>query len=333
MAFNLHGRSFLKLLDFSQRELLYLLDLSRDLKRAKYAGTEAQRLRGKNICLIFEKTSTRTRCSFEVAAHDQGANVTYLDPAGSHLGHKESVKDTARVLGRMYDAIEYRGSSHSRIEELAEFAGVPVYNGLTDEWHPTQMLADGLTMLEHSVKPRAEIAYAYVGDARNNMGHSLMILGCMLGCDVRIVAPRENGPEESVLAQARELEARHGARLTVTDDIAAGVKDVDFIHTDVWVSMGEPPQVWEERVKLLGPYQVNSAMMAATGNSQTRFMHCLPAYHNRETTLAEDIYQKFGIAEMEVTEEVFESAANIAFEQAENRMHTAKAILVATMGG
>ena len=332
MSFNLKGRSYLKLDDFSQREMLYLLDLSRDLKRAKYAGTERELLKGKEICLIFEKTSTRTRCAFEVAAHDQGAHVTYLDPSGSQIGHKESMKDTARVLGRMFDAIEFRGSGQEMVDDLANYAGVPVYNGLTDDWHPTQMLADMLTMVEHSDKPRTQISYAFLGDARNNMGNSLLVLGAMMGCDVRMVAPKENQPHDDVQAIAKKWAAETGARLMVTDDIDKGVKGVDFVHTDVWVSMGEAKEVWAERIKLLTPYQVNMALMKKTGNPTVKFMHCLPAFHNTETKVGREMSEKFGITEMEVTDEVFESPMNIAFEQAENRMHTIKAILVATLG-
>lgn len=332
MPFNLRGRSYLKLLDFTQREMRFLLDLGRDLKRAKYAGTEQQHLKGKNICLIFEKTSTRTRCAFEVAAYDQGANITYLDPTGSQIGHKESMKDTARVLGRMYDAIEYRGFSQEAVEQLAAYSGVPVFNGLTDEYHPTQMAADIMTMREHSDKPLANISYAFVGDARNNMGHSLMIAGCLMGMDVRLVAPKELWPDEDMVAKARELESTYGARLTVTDDAEEGVRNCDFIHTDVWVSMGEPAEVWEQRIKMLSPYQVNMALMQATGNPQTKFMHCLPAFHDRGTKVGQDMFEKFGIEEMEVSDEVFESPAALQFEQAENRMHSIKAILVATMG-
>ena len=332
MAFNLKGRSFLKLLDFNQREVRFLLDLSRDLKRAKYAGTEQQHLKGKNICLIFEKTSTRTMCAFEVAAMDQGAGVTYLGPSGTQIGHKESMKDTARVLGRMYDAIEYRGFGQAVVEELAQYAGVPVFNGLTDEFHPTQMLADLQTMLEYSDKPLTSIAYAFVGDARSNMGHSLMIAGCLMGMDVRIAAPKSLWPADEYLGPARELAETYGARLTVTEDPADAVKGCDFIHTDVWVSMGEPADVWEERIRLLKPYQVDTALMKASGTPTTKFMHCLPAFHNRETKVGEEMYETFGIAEMEVTDEVFESPAGIQFEQAENRMHTIKAVLVATMG-
>jgi ornithine carbamoyltransferase len=332
MSFNLKGRSYLKLDDFSQREMLYLLDLSRDLKRAKYAGIEQETLKGKEICLIFEKTSTRTRCAFEVAAHDQGAHVTYLDPSGSQIGHKESMKDTARVLGRMFDAIEFRGAGQDNVEELAKYAGVPVYNGLTDDWHPTQMLADMLTMVENCDKPRTQIAYAFLGDARNNMGSSLLVLGAMMGCDVRMVAPKAHQPQGEMQELARKWAAQTGARILVTDDIDVGVKGVDFVHTDVWVSMGEPKEMWAERIKLLLPYQVNMSLMRKTGNPNVKFMHCLPAFHNTETKVGKDIFEKFGISEMEVTEEVFESQMNVAFEQAENRLHTIKAILVATLG-
>lgn len=332
MAFNLHGRCFLKLLDFDQRDMRYLLDLARDLKRAKYAGVERQNLKHKAICLIFEKASTRTMCAFEVAAYDQGANVTYLGPSGSQIGHKESMPDTARVLGRMYDAIEYRGFGQKIVEELASYAGVPVYNGLTDEFHPTQMLADLLTMKEHCDKPFSDIAYAFVGDARSNMGHSLMIAGCLMGMDVRIAAPKANWPSDEYLQPARALADRYGARLTMTEDPHEAVKGCDFIHTDVWVSMGEAEDIWEERIRLLTPYRVDSKLMRATGVGTTKFMHCLPAFHNRETKIGEQIYQKFGVAEMEVSDEVFESAAAIQFEQAENRMHTIKAVLVATIG-
>lgn len=332
MAFNLRGRSFLKIADFSQREMLYLLDLARDLKRAKYARSEQQALKDKNICLIFEKTSTRTRCAFEVAAHDQGAHITYLDPAGSQIGHKESMKDTARVLGRMFDGIEFRGAGQAMVEELARWAGVPVYNGLTDDWHPTQMLADMQTMLEHSEKPRSQISYAFVGDARNNMGHSLLMLGAIMGCDVRMVAPKENQPGEHIMTLAQERAKDTHARITVTDDVAEGVRGVDFIHTDVWVSMGEPAEVWESRIKALTPYRVDMEMLRKTGNPEIKVMHCLPAFHNTETRVGREIAEKFGITEMEVTEEVFESHHTIAFEQAENRMHTIKAVLVATMG-
>ena len=332
MSLNLKGRSFLKLLDFSKREMVYLLDLARDLKRAKYAGTEVQRLRGKNIALIFAKASTRTRCAFEVAAYDQGAHVTYLDPSGSHLGKKESVKDTARVLGRMYDAIEYRGDEQDIVETLAEFSGVPVYNGLTDEFHPTQMCADLMTMREYTPQPWHDFKYAYVGDARSNMGNSLMIAGCLMGMDVRIAAPRHLWPEDELLEKARELERANNGKLTLTEDPHEAVKGVQYVHTDVWVSMGEAAEVWEERINLLKPYQVNAGLMAASGNPGVRFMHCLPAFHNLETQVGRDIHKKFGMESLEVTEEVFESDAAIQFEQAENRVHSIKAIMVATLG-
>lgn len=332
MPFNLRDRSFLKLLDFTNRDLRYILDLARDLKRAKYAGNEVQKLQRKNIALIFEKASTRTRCAFEVAAYDQGANVTYLDPTGSHMGKKESVKDTARVLGRMYHAIEYRGFSQRTAEELAEYAGVPVFNGLTDEFHPTQMAADLMTMREHTLKPWNEISYAYTGDARSNMGNSLMIAGCMMGMDVRIAAPKSLWPHDEFLEPARELEKTYGGKLTLTEDPKEAVKGVDFIHTDVWVSMGEPDEVWQERINLLKDYQVNKALMDASGNPRVKFMHCLPAFHNLETQVGRDIKEKFGLDSMEVTEEVFESPAAIQFEQAENRVHSIKALLVATIG-
>ena len=332
MAYNLHGRSFLKLLDFDQRAVRHLLDLSRDLKRAKYAGTEQQHLKGKNICLIFEKASTRTMCAFEVASMDQGAGVTYLGPTGSQIGHKESMKDTARVLGRMYDAIEYRGFAQEKVEELAAHAGVPVFNGLTDEFHPTQMLADLMTMREHADKPLGDISYAFVGDARSNMGHSLMIAGCLMGMDVRIGAPKSLWPSDDYLQPARAFADQYGARLTLTEDPVEAVEGCDFVNTDVWVSMGEPEDVWQERIELLSPYQVNTALMQATGNAAAKFMHCLPAFHNTETKVGREIFEAHGIAEMEVTDEVFESAAGIQFEQAENRLHTIKAILVATIG-
>jgi ornithine carbamoyltransferase len=332
MSFNLKGRSFLKLMDFSKREIAYLLDLARDLKRAKYAGTEVQQLCGKNIALIFAKASTRTRCAFEVAAYDQGAHVTYLDPAGSHLGKKESVKDTARVLGRMYDAIEYRGDAQEVVEELAEFAGVPVYNGLTDEFHPTQMLADLMTMREYTPQPWHDFSYAYVGDARSNMGNSLMIAGVLMGMDVRIGAPRHLWPNDELLEYAREMEKQNGGKLTLTEDPKEAVEGAQYIHTDVWVSMGEPDEVWADRIELLKPYQVNAGLMAASGNPRVRFMHCLPAFHNLETQVGRDIHEKFGMESLEVTGDVFESDAAIQFEQAENRVHTIKAVMVATLG-
>ena len=333
MAFNIHNRSLLSLEHHTPRELRYLLDLSRDLKRAKYTGTEEPHLKGKNIALIFEKTSTRTRCAFEVAAYDQGAHVTYLGPSGSQIGHKESMKDTARVLGRMYDAIEYRGFAQDVVEELAAYAGVPVYNGLTDEWHPTQMLADVLTMIENSDKPLSQIAYAYVGDARFNMARSLMVVGCKLGMDVRIGAPKQLWPEEALIAECKKIAAETGARLTLTEDPAAAVNGVDFIHTDVWVSMGEPKEVWDERIALLSKFQVNKELMAAAKNPAVKFMHCLPAFHNSETKVGKQIAEQYPHLKngIEVTEDVFESPWNIAFEQAENRMHTIMAILVATL--
>ena len=332
MAFNLRNRSFVKLLDFTPAEIRFLLKLSADLKAAKYGGYEQPRLTGKNIALIFEKASTRTRVSFEVAAYDQGANVTYLGPSGSHIGKKETMKDTARVLGRVYDGIEYRGFAQTTIETLAEHAGVPVWNGLTNEFHPTQILADVLAMTEHSYKDLPEIAFTYLGDARNNMGNSLMVGGCKLGMDVRLCAPEHLWPEEYLVTQCREIAAQTGARLTLTADVAEGVKGADYLYTDVWVSMGEPEAVWKERVKVLGPYQVNAETMALTGNPDVKFMHCLPAFHNRDTEIGEEIYQKYGLDGMEVTEEVFESPASIAFDEAENRMHTIKAVMVATLG-
>jgi ornithine carbamoyltransferase len=333
MSFNLRNRSLLTVQDYTQQEFKYMLDLGRDLKRAKYARTEQEHLKGKEVCLIFEKTSTRTRCAFEVACHDQGANVTYLDPSGSQLGHKESFKDTARVLGRMFDAIEYRGASQTGVETLAKYAGVPVYNGLTDEYHPTQMLADVMTMREHSDKPIHSIKYAYVGDTRSNMGHSLMIVGCLMGMDVRICGPKSLWPAEEYVKIARELEARYGATLTITDDVKAAVDGVDFIHTDVWVSMGEPKEVWKERIALLMPYQVNAELMKAANNRQVKFMHCLPAYHDTETVIGKQIAEQYGITNgLEVTNDVFESERNVCFDQAENRLHSIKALLVATLG-
>ena len=333
MSLNLRNRSLLTVQDYTPREFRFLLDLARDLKRAKYSRTEQEHLKGKEICLIFEKTSTRTRCSFEVACSDQGANVTYLDPSGSQIGHKESFKDTARVLGRMYDAIEYRGAAQTGVETLAKYAGVPVYNGLTDEYHPTQMLADVMTMREHSDKPTSDIKYAYVGDTHSNMGHSLMIVGGLMGMDVRICGPKSLWPAEEYRKIAEDLAAQSGARLTITDDVRAAVKGVDFIHTDVWVSMGEPKEIWKERIDLLKPYQVNAALMKASGNPQVKFMHCLPAFHDTETTVGKQIADEYGITNgLEVTNDVFESEANLAFEQAENRMHTIKALLVATLG-
>ncbi len=332
MAFNLRNRSFVKLLDFTPAEIKFLLELSADLKSAKYGGYEQPRLSGKNIALIFEKSSTRTRTSFEVGAYDQGANVTYLGPGGSHIGHKETMKDTARVLGRTYDGIEYRGFAQATVETLAEYAGVPVWNGLIDEFHPTQILADVLTMTEHTYKDLPEIAYCFMGDARNNMGNSLMVGGCKLGMDVRLCGPKHQWPDDGLVAECRQIAADTGARLTLTDDVAEGVKDADYLYTDVWVSMGEPDSVWEERVKLLKPYQVNTEAMALTGNPEVKFMHCLPAFHNTDTEVGKEMEEKFGLQGMEVTEEVFESPASIVFDEAENRMHTIKAVMVATLG-
>jgi len=333
MAFNVRNRSFVKLLDFTPEEIKFLLKLSADLKAAKYGGYEQQRLRGKNVALIFEKASTRTRTAFEVGAYDQGANVTYLGPSGSHIGHKETMKDTARVLGRTYDGIEYRGFAQETVEILAEYAGVPVWNGLTNEFHPTQILADVLTMMEHSYKDLPQIAYTYLGDARNNMGNSLMVGGCKLGMDVRLCAPEHLWPEDHLVQQCRAIAAETGARLTLTADVAEGVQGSDFLYTDVWVSMGEPDSVWAERVNLLKPYQVNARAMEMTGNPHVKFMHCLPAFHNTDTTVGKEMEEKFGLEQgMEVTEEVFESPASIVFDEAENRMHTIKAVMVATLG-
>ena len=326
-----YPRHLLKLTDFTPDQINALLDLAAELKAAKKAGRETQRLRGKNIALIFEKTSTRTRCAFEIAAHDQGAKVTYLEPGSSQIGHKESIKDTARVLGRMYDGIEYRGHGHETVEELARYAGVPVFNGLTDRYHPTQSLADLLTMREHSGKALAQTAYAYVGDARCNMGNSLLLAGALMGMDVRIGAPKELWPDDSVITRAHELAERSGARILLTDNPQQAVAGVDFIHTDVWVSMGEPPEIWQQRIDLLRPYRVSAELMAASGRPQTKFMHCLPAFHNRETKIGEWIYQTFGLDGVEVSEEVFEGSASIVFDQAENRMHTIKAALVALL--
>ena len=333
MGHLLSGRHFLKELDFSAAEWGSLLELAGELKAAKRSGCEVRRLEGRNIALIFEKTSTRTRCSFEVAAYDQGARVTYLDPSGSQLGHKESVADTARVLGRFYDGIEFRGREQEHVETLAELSGVPVWNGLTDQWHPTQMLADQLTMLEHSGgRPLGEVSLAYLGDARNNVAHSLLVSGALMGMDVRMVCPGELRPEAGVLEAAEGLAAGSGARLTVTDDPAAGVRGVDFLYTDVWVSMGEPKEVWDERIGLLRPYQVNKQLVQATGNPGVRFLHCLPAFHDRNTAVGAEIYDKTGMDGLEVTDDVFETKVNASFDQAENRMHTIKAVMVATLG-
>jgi len=332
MAFNLRNRHFLKLLDFTPMEIQFLLDLSIDLKKAKYTGIEQPRLTGKNIALIFEKSSTRTRCAFEVAALDQGAHVTYLGPSGSQIGHKESMKDTARVLGRFYDGIEYRGFGQDIVEELAAFSGVPVWNGLTNEFHPTQVLADFMTMMEHSDKPLNKMTFCYLGDARNNMGNSLMVGAAKMGMDFRAAAPKACQPAEDLQKQCREIAEQTGAGITVTDNVDKAVKGADFLYTDVWVSMGEPDSVWEERIKLLKPYQVNKEIVEKTGNPNVKFLHCLPAFHNRDTKVGEEIFQKFGIESMEVTDDVFESEASIVFDEAENRMHTIKAVMVATLG-
>ncbi|MEU6972534.1 ornithine carbamoyltransferase [Kitasatospora aureofaciens] len=332
MAFNLRNRHFLKELDFTPQEFRFLVDLAAGLKAAKYAGTEQPRLRGKNIALIFEKTSTRTRCAFEVAAHDQGATTTYLEPSGSQMGHKESVKDTARVLGRMFDGIEYRGHGQEIVEELAQHAGVPVWNGLTDEWHPTQMLADVLTVTEHTTKPLTDVALAYLGDARSNMGNSLLVTGALLGMDVRIVAPRALWPAEEVRKAAQVLAEQTGAMITLTEDVAEGVAGVDFLYTDVWVSMGEPKEAWAERIELLKPYQVSMDTVRATGNPNVKFLHCLPAFHDLGTVIGRQMYEATGMTELECTDELFESAHSIVFDQAENRLHTIKAVLVATLG-
>jgi len=332
MAYNLRNRNFLKLLDFTPKEIKFLLDLSADLKKAKYTGTEQQKLKGKNIALIFEKASTRTRCAFETAAYDQGAHVTYLGPTGSQIGKKETMKDTARVLGRMYDGIQYRGFGQEKVEELGRFAGVPVWNGLTNEYHPTQILADFLTMMEHSDKPLHQVSFAYLGDARNNMGNSLMVGAAKMGMDFRAVAPKQFLPEKALVDQCLEIAKETGAKITLTDKVDEGVKGVDFLYTDVWVSMGEPEAAFKERINLMMPYQVNASMMQKTGNPNVKFLHCLPAFHNRDTEIGEDIYQKFGVDAMEVSEEVFESPASIVFDEAENRLHTIKAVMVATLG-
>lgn len=331
MAFNLRNRNFLKLIDFTPKEIKFLLDLAADLKKAKYTGIEQPTLKGKNIALIFEKSSTRTRCAFETAAYDQGAKVTYLGPSGSQIGVKESMKDTARVLGRMYDGIEYHGFGQDIVEELGEYAGVPVWNGLTNEFHPTQILADFLTMQEHSDKPLSQIAFTYLGDARNNMGNSLLVGAVKLGMDIRLAAPKKLQPEAELVAQCEAIAKETGAKITITDNAEEAVKGSDFLYTDVWVSMGEPAEVWEERIKTLMPYQINQKLMDATGNKNVKFMHCLPAFHNTDTKVGKDIYDKFNIEAMEVTEEVFESPASIVFDEAENRLHTIKAVMVASL--
>lgn len=332
MAFNLKNRHFLKELDFTPQEIKFLLDLAFELKKSKYAGTEQPRLKGKNIALIFEKDSTRTRCAFEVAALDQGAHVTYLGPSGSQIGKKESMKDTARVLGRMYDGIEYRGYAQSIVEDLAKYSGVPVWNGLTNEFHPTQMLADFMTMMEHINKPLSQVTFAFLGDAKNNVGNSLMVGAAKMGMDFRAVAPKSCQPDVDLVAQCNEIAKETGAKITVTDNVAEGVKGCDFLYTDVWVSMGEPTEVWAERISLLKPYQVNMEVVKQTGNPNVKFLHCLPAFHNRQTTVGEDIFQKFGLDGLEVTDDVFESEMSVVFDEAENRLHTIKAVMVATLG-
>src|SRR5215471_16373598 len=332
MGFNLRNRNFIKLLDFSPEEITFMLKLAADLKAAKYAGIETQRLKGKNIALIFEKASTRTRSAFEVAAFDQGAHVSYIGPSGSHIGHKESMKDTARVLGRMYDAIEYRGFSQEDVDILAQYAGVPVWNGLTDEFHPTQILADFLTMQEHSHKHLSEVAYCFLGDSGNNMGNSLMIGAAKMGMDIRLAGPRDCWPEAEMIETAQRIAAQTGATITVTADAAEAVRGCDFLYTDVWVSMGQPAELWNKRIEQMLPYQINRQLMEATGNPQVKFMHCLPAFHNTETQVGKDIYEKHGLESLEVTEEVFESKASIVFDEAENRLHSIKAVMVATLG-
>ncbi|MFF9478401.1 ornithine carbamoyltransferase [Streptomyces sp. NPDC014733] len=333
MAIDLTGRHFLKELDFTAEEFRGLVDLAAELKAAKRAGTETQRLRGRNIALIFEKTSTRTRCAFEVAAADQGGSTTYLDPSASQMGHKESVRDTARVLGRMFDGIEFRGSAQADVEELAAHAGVPVFNGLTDDWHPTQMLADILTVVEHGGgRPLSDTAFAYLGDARYNMGNSYLVTGALLGMDIRIVAPRLLWPSDAVVAQAHALAAASGARITLTEDVAEGVRGADFVTTDVWVSMGEPKEVWDERIALLAPYAVTMDVLQATGKPDVKFLHCLPAFHDLGTAIGREIHARHGLTSLEVTDEVFESPHSVVFDEAENRMHTIKAVLVATLG-
>jgi ornithine carbamoyltransferase len=332
MKIDLKNRNFLKLLDFTPEEIGYLLDLSGKLKRDKYDGKEKKHLMGKNIALIFEKASTRTRCAFEVAAYDQGAHVTYLGPTGSQIGQKESMKDTARVLGGMYDGIEYRGYGQEIVEELGKYAGVPVWNGLTNEFHPTQILADFLTMIEHSDKPLNKISYCYLGDARYNMGNSLMVGAAKMGMDFRSAAPKEYQPSEELVSKCREIARQTGAKITITDNVDDAVKGVDFLYTDVWVSMGEPDSVWDERIRLLKPYQINSEVISKTGNPDVKFLHCLPAFHNRDTKVGEEIFRKYGLDGMEVTEDVFESERSIVFDEAENRMHTIKAVMVATLG-
>jgi ornithine carbamoyltransferase len=333
MLIDLKNRHFLKLLDFTPDEIMYLIDLSIKLKKSRRAGKEVQKLKGKNIALIFEKSSTRTRCAFEVAAHDQGANVTYLGPTGSQIGHKESMKDTARVLGRMYDGIEYRGFGQSIVEELAKYAGVPVWNGLTDEFHPTQVLADFMTIIEHSGKPLHQIKFCYLGDARNNMGNSLMVGAAMMGMDFRAAAPGQCQQKEDLVKQCLDISKDTGAKIMLTDNVRDAVKDADFLYTDVWVSMGEPESVWDERIRLLRPYQVNSSVLKLTGNPSVKFLHCLPAFHNPDTKVGQEILQKYGLEAMEVTDDVFESEISVVFDEAENRIHTVKAVMIASLAG
>jgi ornithine carbamoyltransferase len=329
---DLHGRSLLTLNDYTAGEILYLLDLAADLKAAKSEGREEQKLVGKEIALIFEKDSTRTRCAFEVAAYDQGAHVTFIGPTGSHMGHKETVKDTARVLGRMYDAIEYRGFSENVADELAKWAGVPVFNGLTDEWHPTQILADFLTFRENIPKPLGQVSFCYLGDARFNMADTYLVGGAKLGMDVRIAAPSQLWPRDELVDDVAAIAAETGAEITITDDVAKAVQGCDVLLTDVWVSMGEKPDVWRDRIQLLLPYQVNAETMALTGNPEVKFMHCLPAFHNTETTVGKDLFEQYGLDALEVTDEVFESPASLVFDEAENRLHTIKAVMVASLG-
>ncbi|MGC7561221.1 ornithine carbamoyltransferase [Pasteurella sp. PK-2025] len=333
MPINLRNRHFLRLMDFTPKQIQFLLDLSIELKKAKYSGTEQPRLKGKNIALIFEKTSTRTRCAFEVAAYDQGANVSYIGPSGSQIGHKESMKDTARVLGRMYDGIQYRGYGQELVEILAQYSGVPVWNGLTDDFHPTQILADFLTMLEHGEGKRLnQMKMAYLGDARNNMGNSFVEGAALMGLDLRLVAPKAYWPEQKLLDEVAEMAKKTGAKITCTENVEEGVKEVDFLYTDIWVSMGEPEEAWEQRINLMKPYQVNKALLAKTGNPKVKFMHCLPAFHDENTTIGKQMAEKYGMNGLEVTDEVFESDASIVFDEAENRMHTIKAVMVATLG-
>ncbi|QAT40446.1 ornithine carbamoyltransferase [Clostridium sp. JN-9] len=332
MAFNLRNRSFLTLMDFTPKEINFMLDLARNLKKAKYTGTEQQKLKGKNIVLLFEKDSTRTRCSFEVGALDQGAHVTYLGPTGSQMGKKESIADTARVLGRMYDGIEYRGFDQSVVEDLAKYSGVPVWNGLTTQDHPTQILADFLTIQEHIDKPLNKIVFAYCGDGRNNMANALMIGASKMGMDFRIVSPKELFPDEKLVAKCKKVAKETGAKITITENVAEGVKNADVLYTDVWVSMGEAPEVWESRIKLLKPYQVNEEMIKLTSNPKVIFEHCLPSFHDLKTKVGMEIHEKFGLTAMEVTDEVFEGKHSVVFDEAENRMHTIKAVMVATLG-